>query len=217
MRPEEISNYFVQVFPEFNKEERRLSLALYRLLSLGKPVTMEALQQATALPANAITQTLQTWPGVFFDNDDRVVAFWGLTLEKTRHRMIIDGHTLYTWCAWDTLFIPPLLQSSARVTSSCPVTGNEIELTVSPAGATAIGNDAVYVSFLTPDIDQLKKDVITCFCHFVYFFDNPKVAEQWIAEHAGTFLLSLNDAFLVGKQVNDTRYQSSTHTQGQPK
>ena len=60
-----------------------------------------------------------------------------------------------------------------------------------------------------PNMDKLNNDVTTDFCHFVFFFDSKSVAEQWIAEHPGTFLLSLEDAFLIGKEVNAARYNLS--------
>jgi len=68
-----------------------------------------------------------------------VTGFWGLSLHETTHCLEVSGKTLYGWCAWDTLFIPELLGSTARIISICPVTGKEIQLTVSSTGIESTG------------------------------------------------------------------------------
>jgi alkylmercury lyase len=207
MNPEQVSDYLIQAFPEINGEQQQLSLSLYRALALGKPVVIEQLQASTGLTGEFIRQTLQSWPGVFFDDDNNVIGFWGITTREMPHRLAVNGHTSYAWCAWDTLFIPGLLDKTASVSSVCPVTGNRIELTVSPARADVADNKSLSVSFLMPDVNEFKNDVTSNFCHFVYFFDAQQVAEQWIAEHPGTFLLSIDDAFSIARNVNAARYK----------
>lgn len=209
MNLETISGFFIQAFPEITPEQQQLSLALYGLLAQGNPATANQLSEATGQPTEVIRQTLQSWNGIFFNEQQYVTGFWGITIQETPHRMTINERAIYTWCAWDTLFIPLLLNKTARVNSRCPVTGNHIELNVTPAGVRAISNKSPLVSFLIPDMNALKRNITTSFCQFVHFFDSPYVAEQWTSEHPGTFLLSLDDAFLVGKQVNKTRYQDN--------
>jgi hypothetical protein len=41
----------------------------------------------------------------------------------------------------------------------------------------------------------------------VHFFRDREAGEQWIAAHPGTFLLSLDAAFDLGRRVNATRYR----------
>lgn len=57
------------------------------------------------------------------------------------------------------------------------------------------------MSFLLPD-RYFDADVIQSFCHFVYFFASAKAGESWTARHPGTFLLSPEDAFDLGRRVN---------------
>ncbi|MFQ5761346.1 MAG: organomercurial lyase, partial [Acidiferrobacterales bacterium] len=113
----------------------------------------------------------------------------------------------YTWCAWDTLFIPQLLNRTVNITSTCAATGEEIKLTVSPTRVEAVEPSDVVVSFLVPEEKQLRENITASFCHFVYFFRSRKDGEAWIAEHDGTFLLSLDDAFMVGKKKNAIRFK----------
>jgi len=206
MNHEQVSDYLIQAFPEINSEQQQLSLALYRSLALGKPVAVAHLEDATGLAGEVIDQTLQSWPGVFFDDNKNVIGFWGISNRETSHRLFVNGQTSYAWCAWDALFIPALLSETVQVSSQCPVTDSKIELVISPTRAKVIGDKPLFVSFLMPDMDGMKENVTTNFCHFVYFFDSLQVAEQWIAKHPGTFLLSLDDAFSIGNNVNAARY-----------
>src|SRR2546425_4356157 len=46
------------------------------------------------------------------------------------HRFRIDGRTLYTWCAWDSLFIPVILHREAEVESLAPGSTARVRLRV---------------------------------------------------------------------------------------
>ncbi len=146
--PNQISDFVVQAFPEINKEQQLLSLCLYRSLALGKPVAIEQLQKLTGLAVEFISQNLQSWPGVFFDDHRNVIGFWGITTRETSHRLNVNGQTSYTWCAWDSLFIPALLSETVQVSSLCPVTNNRIELEISPGRVKVIDDKILHVSFL---------------------------------------------------------------------
>jgi alkylmercury lyase len=132
-----------------------------------------------------------------------VIGFWGLTITELSptHRLEVNGRNLFAWCAWDTLFLPGILEATARVESACPTTGEMISLVVSPRGVVETSHRDAVVSFLTPDRD-FDADVIQSFCHFVHFFASREAGETWTAEHPGTFLLPLDDAFELGRRVN---------------
>ena len=57
------------------------------------------------------------------------------------------------------------------------------------------------VSFLVPE-QQFDATVLQSFCHFVHFFASPDAAASWTAEHPGTFSLSIDDAYRLGKLTN---------------
>ncbi len=206
MSIQQLSDYFIRAFPAVSKDEQSLSLTLYRLLSLGEPISISQLSKETGLTTNNIEQILQDWPGVFFGDDQQIIGFWGIAVQPMTHKMTIDGQVSYAWCAWDTLFIPELLNKTVMVASSCPVTNKRIELVVSPTKVEAVNDNPLYLSFVQPDMDKLNDDVTTDFCHFVYFFDSKQIAEQWMSEHPGTFLLTLDEAFQIAKLVNANRY-----------
>jgi len=197
----ELADRIVGAVPRVDAVGQKIAVALYRLLSEGHPVPLSQLAEAAALPVNTIGDTLAAWP-VFFDDQKAVIGYGGLTVaEMPPHRFIVGGRPLYTWCAWDSLFIPGVLGEPARVESVCPVTKAQIVLEVGPDGVRRVDPPTAVVSFLTPD-RAFDRDVIANFCHFVHFFRSTEVAETWISRHAGTFLLSVDEAFALGQLTN---------------
>src|SRR5262249_14632544 len=117
---------------------------------------------------------------VFTDGQGRITGFWGLAISELSpaHRYESGGQVLYAWCAWDTLFLPARLGQAARVTSACPVTGELIQLTVTPDGVTETSHPGAVVSFLRPD-GPFDSGVIESFCHFVHFFASRQAGGPW--------------------------------------
>lgn len=186
--------------------DQRLTRTLYQMLSRGKPVSFANLGKILSRPENELVETLNDWPGIFYDDNNDVIGFWGITVQPTGHCMDIDGITTYTWCAWDSLFIPELVGETAHITSKCEQSGEEITLTVSPDGAIAESHKDVVVSFVIPTAEELRTNVTASFCHFVYFFKDRQAGETWLENHEGVFLLTLDEAFAAGKKLNAARF-----------
>lgn len=204
-------------FPKLSYEEQELSIQLYRLLAQGEPVSPDRLAARLALPPERVRRTLQGWPGVYYDKRERVIGYWGLALPEMAHRFIVNGRTLYTWCAWDSLFLPELIGETARVESPCPVTGQVVRLVVTPRAIIEREPAGAVMSFLTPEAARVQEDVITHFCHFVHFFRSAEAGQQWASEHDGTFLLSIPDAFTLARRKNAIRYPDIGLIAGNPK
>ncbi|MGI8616065.1 MAG: organomercurial lyase [Actinomycetota bacterium] len=190
--------------------DERVALAVYRRLAEGSPAPVADVAERAGAPSERVEQLLTSWPGVFFDGQERVIGFWGLTITRLSptHRLEVDGRELFAWCAWDTLFLPGILDATARVESACATTGETISLLVSPEGVLETSHPETVVSFLTPE-RGFDADVIQSFCHFVHFFASHAAGEAWTAEHPGTFLLSLEDAFELGRRVNALNFPST--------
>jgi hypothetical protein len=62
------------------------------------------------------------------DADGGVVGAAGLTLLATRHRLVLGGVALHTWCAIDAVGIPAALGQDAEVRTSCPHCGRELAI-----------------------------------------------------------------------------------------
>lgn len=204
-----LAGLFIDGFPKLSTADQVLALTLYQMLALGKPVSRERLAQALDRSVDIVSKTLDSWPGVFFDDENCVIALWGLAIGETQHRLKVNGTVVYAWCAWDSLFLPELLDSTVHVTSHCAATGDEINLTISPNGIELAEPKEAVVSFLEPDVDEIKENVTASFCHFVYFFRSREAGEQWVADHQGTFIVSIEEAFTVGKKMNAARYRDT--------
>lgn len=208
-----LARLFIEAFPVMDADDQRLALALYRLLAEGRAVAATSLAKFHECEVEDIQRILARWPGVFFD-DGRIIGFWGLTVKEMPHRLELAGNAVYAWCAWDTLWLPALLDATVLVTSRCARTGEAVRLRVSPERVESVEPVAVTVSFLKPGLRELRERATTSFCHFAHFFRDREAGEQWIAACPGTFLLSLDAAFDLGRRVNATRYRNLLRNSG---
>ncbi|GIX48419.1 MAG: alkylmercury lyase [Candidatus Tectimicrobiota bacterium] len=177
--------------PRYCPAEQRFALQLYRRLATGEPVPRAALAAEEAL--------WQRFAGRLRDDAaGRVVAFGGLSLLPTAHRMEVAGRLLYAWCAWDTLFLPALLQQPARVTSSCAVTATPVCLEVTPQRLARCQPASAVVSFVVPA--AWEGDVVAAFCCHVRFFRDLATGRQGLASHPEAWLLPVAEAFALGQR-----------------
>ena len=195
--------------PRFDAEEQRVALALYRLLAAGVPVSASALAARTGTPVARVAELLGAWPEVFRDDERHVVAFGGLSLEPSTHRFVVDSRQLYTWCAWDALFLPELLGRTAAVSSECPTTGDVIELTVKPGGVDRLVPSGAVLSMRAPTDCCVGDDLSASFCQHVHFFASRDAAERWLAERADGFVLSIEEGFELGRLANHAHFRDT--------
>ena len=194
-------------FPhDFQEDEGSVSVSLYRLLAEGRPVSESALATRAGVSEPRVKEILEEWIGVFRDDDGNIVGYWGLALPEMNHRFVVEGRTLYTWCAWDSLFIPHILGQTAQVESACPVTDTPIRLTVAPDGVEEVEPQGAVVSFLTPSPERIQDDVVTNLCHFIHFFASRAAGEEWVSGRPGTFLMDVEEAFILGQLKNEAQY-----------
>jgi len=135
-----------------------------------------------------------------------VVGFWGLAQRPMpQHRLLVDGRELWTWCSWDSLFIPVLLGRNARIESVCATTGEPVSAHVTPTGVSAVTPAGAAISFLRPDA-EFSHDVIARFCHHVLFFRSEDAGKAWTATRPNAFLLTLEQGFELGRLVVEAKY-----------
>jgi alkylmercury lyase len=206
-RLDSLATAIATAVPDFDED---IALAVYRRLAEGSPAPAADVAERASTPAERVERLLASWPGVYLDDQKDVIGFWGLTITRLTptHRLEVDGVDLFAWCAWDTLFLPGILEATARIQSTCPTTGETISLVVSPDGVLETSHPGTVVSFLTPE-QHFDADVIQSFCHFVHFFSSPQTGEAWRAEQPGTFLLPLEDAFELGRRVNALNFPTA--------
>ncbi len=181
--------------------DQRVAISICQLAA-GQRATIDAIACRSGSPEHDVEQRLAAWPAVRDDNG-AVVGFRGLAAEAvTGHQITFAGaDTAWAWCAYDTLFIPDLLGTSARVTSRCPVTGTAVGLTVSPDGVDGLEPAEASISLLAADA-PIDDDVRQTLCQYIDFFASLAAAEQWVLGNPVTFWLPVADAFDVARWAN---------------
>jgi alkylmercury lyase len=208
---QEILHKFLDLSPKLDGTKRRIALATYRRVARGVPASPEEIASDARRPAEEVKRILGDWIGVFADTEGRVYGFWGLSISAMKHRFEVDGVRLHTWCAWDAIFLPGLLDKTARVESVCAQSGQPVRLTVSPTGVESAEPSSVFISFLLPDVRH-GSDIINRFCHYVNFFRSQADGEAWIAKTPGTFLLTLDQGVELARMKNQAQFGALLET-----
>lgn len=203
---EDLAENLGLAFPAMNQFEQKVSLQLYRLLCRGRPITRQMLADRLGMPIETVRGLLKGWHGLHIDGRNRIAGYRGLTLEPTRHRFEVGGLRLYTWCAWDTLFLPEILRCRARIESRCATTGAETRLILSPDRVEELQPETVVISFMIPEAARVEEGLMAHFCRFVHFFESDAAGLAWTDRHPGTFLLTIDQAHLLGHRINRMRY-----------
>ncbi len=208
-RIKEFLGAFPDEFIHLSDNEQRISAQIYRLLAKGEPVPVARLAATLDLALLKVEEVVGQWSGLYYDEDEAIIGYWGLALREMGHRFEVDGVELYTWCAWDALFIPQIIGKTARVESSDPVTKEKIFITVSPDGITYISPTGAVTSFMMPETEEIRSDVIKSFCHYLHFFTSAESAKTWIGDSKkknDIITLSLNEAYRIGLEKNLLQY-----------
>src|SRR5215472_3760151 len=169
-------------------------------ITRGKPVAPATLRAALQVNQNELEQRLAKLPSdVEFDRAGNIVGL-GVTLVPTSHRVQTGGKLLYTWCAFDTVLLPPQLDVQAQVQSTCPVSVQPITFVATPEGAVL---DLLPVGSVMSLIVPAERSNCTraTFCQQSLFFQSERAALPFLADHPDALLLSVEEAAYVGRLV----------------
>ena len=198
--------------PSMTGEEQRLGLEIYRQLAQGEPVLRSELAEAVKAPTDTVDELLEH-PNLkcltYADKQGRIIGFGGLAVREMPHRFKVDGRTLYTWCAWDSLFIPVILGLEAEVESPAPGSAVLVRLRVSPRGVERVHPPSAVMSFLLPSAETFQADALkamAAFCHFIFFFPDTDSAAEWTKSRPDTTVISMSDAFELGRRMVSARW-----------
>ncbi len=201
--------------PRLAPTEAALLLAVLRMVATGRvvaPAQLSPLAASLAIPPDRLAPMLRQMAE--YDEHGNIIGMLGLSQAKHPHRFHCDGHPFTTWCAWDTLFLPILLQAPAQIETTCPATQRTIRLTVTPDGVlSAEPAGAVLLIVVPPPAQQHITTVEqrwSRFCHHVWLFTTQEAAEQWPHDKPyDAVVLSLEDGFVLGRQVFADLLQSA--------
>ena len=175
---------------------------LVQLFVRGNPVAPELLVRLLHRELDVVRSILQAHPELEYDEQGNLVGS-GLTLLPTVHQLQVEQRTLFAWCAFDTLTYPVALHLSAQVTSRCPVTGRSIHLTVTPEQVLDLDPAEAQVSLIVDVAAGCCHNVREDVCNYGHFFASRETATQWQAAHRQAVILSVEEAYQVGKLVGE--------------
>jgi alkylmercury lyase len=177
-------------------EERRIIGQTLQLLAAnGSPLTPNDIAVHLLVSQDKVTSLLRSF-GAEFDEEGNILGV-GLTLVPTSHIYKVNDRKLYTWCAADALVFHVVLKQSVHIESSDPVTGNKVQIHVTPDRVERIEPKSAIVSFVK-NIDATN--VRRSFCSKVNFFSSPETAALWIVEHPDTTVYPVDEVFQALKQ-----------------
>lgn len=165
---------------------------LLRLLLRGQPVDLAELVDIAGDSGTELATVVRAQPGSEWDGEGRLVGF-GLTPTPTDYKFLVEGRTLYTWCASDTLLFTLILGSDSVVEATCPVTRQRLRLELTPRGITSVTPPETVVSQRHREdlVGNLRADI----CDHGHFFASPTAAADWLDAHPDGQVLSIVDAF----------------------
>ena len=197
---DELDNGLAAAAPTLDEPDRALAVAVYRALAAaGKPVPVPDIASRAGMRADHAEACLDAWPGVFRDDAGAIVSLWGLATVPMPHSFRVGGVDLWTWCAWDPLFIARIV-GPAEVTTKDPMTDEAVTYRLAGNGAISdLSHPEGVMSFLRSD-GAWGDDVITSFCHYVHHFTSVRTAQRWTDQHAGTVVIELPAAVELARR-----------------
>jgi alkylmercury lyase len=167
------------------------------LLARGKPASPEEIAAASAKSPEEVRAALDRFPSAEWNEQGRVVGL-GLTLQLTPHRLELEGRTLFAWCALDALLFPALLGRPASIESPCRGTGELVHIEVTSAGIEVVEPPSAVVSIVAArDLANFRR----VSCNNAHFFSSPEAASRWLKKHPEATILSVEDAFQLGRLI----------------
>lgn len=204
--PTLMAKLFISQYPVPSEQEQAVSLKLFHLLAEGTPVDVNSLAESVSLSQSTVKEMIQKWPDVYYDGEQHIIGYGGLTFKPTKHKIMFDNRTLYTWCAWDTLFLPAILGKTLEIESHCPIDDSIVKIRVNQEGVKSIEPKEAVISFMLPSKECIQKDIQSNFCHYINFFPSTEIGHEWIKEHSKTYIISIEEAFKIGQLKNQAQF-----------
>ena len=131
-----------------------------------------------------------------------ILAYRGVTLNQTKHYVFHNNVKIYTWCAFDTLFLADLLVEPVSIFSNCPACGKAISCKVTDRNLISSKDSDIVMSFIIPDKVDFCEDLQNAFCCKVYFFCNQQCGSEWINLSPEIALFNLAESLVIAQERN---------------
>lgn len=185
---------------DLGPQASRLFIQTLRLLTEGRPISPEQVTRIAVslnLSADEVTSTLS---GTSERNEaGHIVGLAGLSLNDWSHKFKVNGRTLSTWCALDTLYLPAMLKQTADLVSPDPVTQEIIRLTIAPHKVEQYTPTSAVISIVVPKVAMQglisAEEIWTAFCNYSHYFTSAETARAWFeGKSVDSVILSIEQA-----------------------
>jgi alkylmercury lyase len=190
---------------DYGPDLSRLLIRMWREVGKGAPVAKSDVNRIIAelaVPKDKAEPFLRQM--CERNPKDDIIGILGLSQVPTwHHRFAVNGVELRTWCAWDTLFLPPLLKQTAEIASASPLEKRVVKVTVSPSKVVKY-TPASAVLIMTV-LDPKKDDVSTLellwnnVCHKIFYCASREEAQQWLKDKKNMAIMTIEDGFDLGQ------------------
>jgi alkylmercury lyase len=192
----------LELLPNLNVEERQISKFLYQKLSLGRPVSIESIADEFHKSIQEIQVLLKQMAYVEYSATGEISAYRGVTLNQTRHYLFHNNFKIYTWCAFDTLFLADLLVEPVSIASNCPTCGKRIAFDVNDRNITSSKESDTVMSFIIPDKVDYCENLQNAFCCKVHFFCNQQCGSEWVNLSHEISFFDLAESLVIAQERN---------------
>ncbi len=199
---QETIQHLNQILPKLSAIKKRLSKILYIGLTKGYPVSLALIVEQLDIPEEQVRELLDELDYVERSQNDEVIAYRGVTLSPTKYTLITADSTVYTWCAFDTLFLLDLIDQPAHIHSTCAACNKKLMLKPSKLDGSMPENSSVVMSFLVPEPSAYQESLRVSFCCKVHFFCNANCAQKWSSQHSDVELFSVEDSQTIARERN---------------
>lgn len=192
----------MEAFFEFDEgafEAIRLFAQAQQLLLEGRPVSPDQIAARLRMPKHQALSILGHI-GAAFDDKGNLVGL-GLSIVPTPHSYQINGRQLYVWCAADAITFPIFHQATAVITSPDPISGELVRLTSSPAGVSGVEPGTAVATWVPGTMSMAS--IRANFCNRTNFFTSVDTAAEYVSQHPGLVIVSIEDVFEVARILRE--------------
>jgi hypothetical protein len=197
------------------ERERELYFwVLRRFASSGRPTGKDTRETAErlGLDANSALETLAAQDLVHLDRTGEIVVAYPFSGRPTGHRVVFaGGNELHAMCAIDALGIAPMFDEAIEIVSQDPLTGERIEVDLTPAGTGSWRpEDAVVVCGASGSGESCS----SC-CPVLNFFASRQNGERWLAGRLDVrgYVMTMDEAIEAGRAVFGDALASQTNAE----
>jgi len=180
----------------------RVTIKTMQALAKGKPVSPTRIVEIWEMPIEQVRvilkQAMENGQVEINAKGDLVGGV--LSLNPTPHEVSIGNEHLYAWCAWDAIVTSGVVGMPTQIVSRDPVTGETIHVSITPVGIESVRPESAVVSVVGTGMD-MRGGPESPRCTQMLFFGSRESAEQWVQNQVNVFILSVEEAVELAKEV----------------